>query len=112
MGIENTASKDEKRTYWESHIKQWKASGETQSGYCRQKQLKPHLFTYWKQVFDSKRKPENHTPAKNGFVSVQLSQPKNPSAQEIIIHLPNGIRIENIQSNNIAFIQEMARWKI
>jgi uncharacterized protein YnzC (UPF0291/DUF896 family) len=37
------------RPFWESHIKNWKASSLTQAEYCRQNNLKEKSFTYWKR---------------------------------------------------------------
>ncbi len=72
---------------------------------------KPHLFTYWKQVFNSKRKPEKHIPAENGFVSVKLASAQRSPSSEIIIQLPNGIRIESVQSKDLELIHETTRWQ-
>ena len=38
----------EKRKFWNKHIEGWQGSGLTQTEYCRQHNLIPHRFTYWK----------------------------------------------------------------
>jgi len=38
-----------KRNYWKRHIDGWQESGLSQSEYCRQHDLKEHLFFYWKK---------------------------------------------------------------
>src|SRR5437868_736898 len=38
----------EKRRYWEAHIKGWQSSGLTQEAYCRREQLKRSTFDYWR----------------------------------------------------------------
>jgi hypothetical protein len=38
-----------KRDYWKRHIDSWQASGLSQVKYCRQNDLKDHLFVYWKK---------------------------------------------------------------
>jgi len=115
VNIENPLSKKDKRVYWANHVKQWKASGGSQSDYCRCNQLKPHQFTYWKHVFSTMPKQDfNPKPAiANGFVAVQLTHSSNPQAQEqaLMIQLPNGIRIENPRLNSLALIREMSRWQ-
>jgi hypothetical protein len=40
------------RQIWKTHIERWKQSGQTQVAYCREHELKPHQFTYWKKKFD------------------------------------------------------------
>jgi len=38
----------EKRKFWNEHIEGWQESNLTQTEYCRQHDLIPHRFTYWK----------------------------------------------------------------
>ena len=38
----------EKRKFWNEHIEGWQESNLTQTEYCRQHNLIPHRFTYWK----------------------------------------------------------------
>lgn len=38
----------EKRKFWNEHIEGWQESNLTQTDYCRQNNLIPHRFTYWK----------------------------------------------------------------
>ena len=112
MNVENPITKEEKRTYWANHVKQWNASGKSQSDYCRHNKLKLHQLVYWKQVFGTHLKPKSNPSSKNGFVAIQLERSSMPRAQEMTIQLPNGIRIESAQSNNLDMIREMTRWQI
>ena len=57
-----------KRRFWENHIESWKAGGLSQARYCRNHQLKPHRFVYWKKKL---------LPAQASPVSlVELSMPQ------------------------------------
>jgi len=38
-----------KRRFWKKQIEAWQSSGLEQTEYCRQNNLKYHLFTYWKK---------------------------------------------------------------
>ncbi|GLI33261.1 IS66 family insertion sequence element accessory protein TnpA [Desulforhabdus amnigena] len=40
---------EEKRRFWEEHLKRWETSGMTQNEYCRQNRLKVNRFIYWKK---------------------------------------------------------------
>jgi hypothetical protein len=51
--------------YWKGHIEAWQASGDTQSEYCRQHELKLKAFAYWKRKFDE-------SPAKAVFHPVRI----------------------------------------
>jgi len=116
VNTENPSSKEDKKAYWANHVKQWKASGGSQSDYCRNNQLKLHQFTYWKHIFSAVPKQDvNPKPATgNGFVAVQLTHSSKPQTQEqeLMIQLPNGIRIANAQLSSLELIREMTGWQI
>ncbi len=111
MKSEKTITKQKKRSSWFNHIKQWKTSGQSQSHYCRDNQLKLHQFIYWKQVFNPKQKVKPNMPTESGFVAVQLASAQRSPSSSMVIQLPNGIRIEHAQSNDLALIHEITRWQ-
>jgi hypothetical protein len=39
----------ENRQKWANHIESWKESGKSQAQYCRENELSPKLFYYWKR---------------------------------------------------------------
>ena len=49
-----TAERNQKRKYWEAHLKSWESSGISQSAYCRQHQLRLNCFIYWKKLRSSR----------------------------------------------------------
>lgn len=49
MAKSRTAERNQKRKYWEAHLKRWESSGISQSAYCRQNQLRLNRFIYWKK---------------------------------------------------------------
>jgi len=99
-------TKDEKRAYWAKHIEAWKASGETRSDYCRIHRLKPHQLSYWNQVYRSKLHGKQVS-SPRGFVAVQVSNPRN---RDLIVELPNGLRLEGVHADNLPVIREIIRW--
>ncbi len=101
-----TSTREEKREYWTNQVNEWKASGETQRGYCRRHHLKPHQLTYWAQVFEEKSHTE-HAPTTNGFVAVQVA---DSPIQGLTIRLPSGLRLEGIHAGNLALTREMIGW--
>ena len=96
-------TREEKRIYWASHIKEWKASGETQRGYCRQHHLKPYQLTYWRQVFEFKLKTAQ-TSVSSGFVPVQVAPSR---AQGLTVRLPSGVCVEGVHAGNLAVTQAL-----
>jgi len=118
MNTENAHAeiKLEKRAYWANHIKQWQASGDTQSNYCRHHQLKLHQLVYWKQVFSNnpdknKNKNKNKPNNTSGFVTVNVTPAvTNATTSDLTLQLPNGLRIDGIRANNLDLIQKILRW--
>jgi len=43
-----------KRRLWQERLDEWKASGLTQAGYCRQHNLDTRNFQYWKKKMEPK----------------------------------------------------------
>lgn len=41
--------REERRKFWERHVSQWRESGMSQMGYCRQEGLSHKSFVYWKK---------------------------------------------------------------
>jgi len=101
-----SSTREEKRVYWASHVKEWKASGETQSGYCRRHRLKAYQLTYWKHVLESNSSTDQ-TPTCSGFVAVQVA---NPQPQGLTIRLPNGLRLEGVHAENLTLARDLIGW--
>ena len=52
--MSETEKKNQNLTqFWNYHIKQWSESGMSQNAYCKQNDLRPNQFTYWKMKFKS-----------------------------------------------------------
>jgi len=78
-----------KRRIWKELIECWQHSGLSQVAYCRERELKPHQFTYWKNRFAQ-------TEADISFVPLRFSQnlPVAIAASSLNLFTPNGYRIE------------------
>ena len=79
-----------KRRYWKEQIEAWQVSGLEQTEYCRQNNLKYHLFTYWK------KKLAHPVESPVCLVQVPFAQTITPRASSIPLGLvlANGYRIE------------------
>ncbi|MBF0257437.1 MAG: IS66 family insertion sequence element accessory protein TnpB [Desulfamplus sp.] len=51
------STREQRSKFWQSHLEIWKDSGLSQAEYCRQKQLKSRIFTYWKLKLSSQDSP-------------------------------------------------------
>lgn len=77
--------------FWKHHIKQWSESGMSQNAYCRQNDLRPNQFTYWKIKF----KNQALVPEFVQVPSTQISQVLNLSEQKgLRLNIDNGLQIE------------------
>lgn len=101
-------TKQGKRDYWANQVKEWKASGETQSNYCRRHNLKPHQMTYWSQVYRSKPQLESASTS-HGFVALKVIE---AAASELTLHLPNGLRLEGVHAGNLSVVREIVGWPL
>lgn len=79
---------EELRKFWQSHIDQWSKTDLSQIEYCRQNDLIPHRFTYWKTKFS-----RQHLPVE--FVQVPDPAPVFPGLKlnigpGLLIEIPDG----------------------
>ncbi|MCP3942762.1 MAG: IS66 family insertion sequence element accessory protein TnpB [Desulfobacteraceae bacterium] len=72
--------------FWENHIAKWSQTGLSQNAYCRDNNLRPNQFTYWKNKFKEQNLPIE-------FVQVT----SQPFEKAINGHCPNTLRL-NIKS--------------
>lgn len=79
---------NQKRKFWENHIKQWKASGESQRAYCIKHDLIINRFYDWKHRITATNK------CQVSFLPVALTESVSSNHLSVRIHTPNGFTIE------------------
>jgi len=99
-----TESEDNKQRHWQQHIESWRKSELSQAAYCREHQLKPHRFSYWKRKLSVS--PKSITPALNRFIQIvpESILPSTKEAAPLCVHLSNNYVIEGIQGDNLHLI--------
>jgi hypothetical protein len=80
-------NKDTQRVQQFAMIEQWKSSGLNQRKFCEDNQIAYHVFHYWYGVYRSYQRP------KTSFLPVQVQQPEQPIASNIIIKGARGIEV-------------------
>ena len=75
-----------RRKFWKSHIKHWSESSISQLEYCRQNDLIPHQFTYWKTKFKNQNLPVE-------FIQV-MPEPMNIDLANLKLNIGQGLQIE------------------
>ena len=78
MSTEPTSSKEQ---FWQTHFIAWEASGLSQIEYCKQHDLKPSNFAYWRTRANKKRRK-----------FMPLSPPV--TSDHLVLGIPHGIRLE------------------
>lgn len=91
------------KTFWPIHIEHWQVSGQSQAAYCRQHDLCPQKFSYWKRK--STVKSTDHS----GFSRIQVIDDAPPPEPAIGLSLQfnDGTRLEGITPSNMQFIQPL-----
>ena len=78
---------EERVIFWKSHIEQWSVSGISQLAYCRQYDLIPHRFGYWKRKFKQQNLPIE-------FVQVTPEPMNMNSLSGLKLNIGSGLQIE------------------
>jgi hypothetical protein len=77
----------DKKKFWEEQFQHWQESGLSQNAFCKQHEIKPHLWFYWKRVLNKKESGIT-------FVPLRLSALSGQAGPIIRVIAPNGFRIE------------------
>lgn len=91
--------------YWRDHLEQWKNAKVTQQAYCREHQLCPHKFGYYKRTLATELVPT--APANSGFVSVQV-MPEFNQPDPLTLHFTNGLSLSGIAADNLGLVKQLA----
>ncbi|MGD8914181.1 MAG: hypothetical protein PVJ68_15775 [Candidatus Thiodiazotropha sp.] len=89
---------------WRQHIEDWRNSGLTQQAFCRDRNLSYHKFHYWrKKLADTpvaKKRPRS-----SALVPVTYQAPSPDNG--LSVHLPSGISLRGIASDNLALVKQL-----
>lgn len=91
----------QKRKFWENHIKQCEASGQSQRDYCKKHDLIVNRFYDWKHRITATDKSQV------SFLPVVLSDSAANNHLSIRIHTPNGYIIEVEDQNGTIEINRL-----
>ena len=93
--------------YWQEQITIWKQSSLTQKLFCEQHDLDYHRFGYWRRKFQKQAAPLDQVQRPGGFVTVQ--QTPDSVTTRLVLVLPNGVRIQGIESGNLPVVTQLLR---
>ena len=95
-----------KHQFWRDHITQWQNAETTQLAYCRQHQLCPHKFGYYKRILVTRPEPTGTN--SSGFVSVQVL-PQLNQPESLTLHFDNGLRLSGIAADNLGLVKQLTQ---
>lgn len=75
---------DQKKDFWQQHIREWSKSNLPQKVYCQQQAISFASFGYWRTRLNHLQKPTNK------LVPVTLTRP----SAVVVITLPLGMRMD------------------
>ena len=94
--------KQENRINMFQLIEEWEQSGESQTSFCKNKNVSFHTFYYWLRRY--KDQPQGTTTSK-AFIPVTIPVNKKTSNNEIEIHYPNGVRIVLPKNSDLSMVR-------
>ena len=109
---------EERRAYWQYHLQHWENSGLSGAQYCEQEQITYHCFIYWRSKLSSITSDVSVSSGGGGqkrvggFIPVRselfpASQAALATPDSLQLALPNGLIIQNIQSNNLNTVRAL-----
>jgi len=98
------AATQSRTEYWRDQIVGWRASGQSQRGYCREWDLNYAQFVYWRKKFDADASASDRG---SGFVPVTYAV-ATPSGGLSLV-LPNGLELRGIGPDNLALVEQLLR---
>jgi hypothetical protein len=89
---------------WRQHIEDWRSSGINQQAFCRDRNLSYHQFHYWRKKLAHKA-ADTTQPRSSTLVPVTYRS--SPPDNGLSIHLPNGISLRGIASENLPLVERL-----
>ena len=98
------------KVQWQQRLQSWRKSGLNQTQWCKQNNIKPNQFCYWKQKLAGTSTSQKNDKSVSGFVPVALApepQTRQVEPTPFSISLPNGVRISDIDRSNLALVSQL-----
>jgi len=103
--MSNEETPESPSALWGQHIQNWQKTKQSQSAYCRDKDLNYHRFTYWRRKLSGqviqKRKSVRHS----AFVQVQSST--SFTTPDLSLTFSNGMKLQGITSSNLPVVKQL-----
>lgn len=98
-----TDNPSDRHTQWQQYITAWQQSGLSQAAFCQSHQLSYHQFVYWRQKLVPQSDQAQPATSRQ-LLPVHCRSEMNAPLSVI---LPNGLRIQGIDSHNLALVPQL-----
>ena len=88
--------------FWSQHVNSWRDSGLSKRHYCQRHDLVYHLMIYW--CAKSGDSSDTTLTTVGGFAQLAVSKVAASQPGALSIELPNGVTINNLTPQTIAFL--------
>ena len=90
MTLVNSSKTRMTKDRWTALYEEWQSSGESQSSFCKRKDINYHVFVYWRKKHSAKIQPKI---SKKTFAAVKLAGTPNQPVAHARVIMNNGIQI-------------------
>lgn len=95
---------------WRQHLQSWRDSGLSQSAWCRQHDIRPNQFWYWRKKLDGASQSAPREDRLSTFVPV-IPEPQAEATitpgSSLTVSLPNGLTISGFDQTNLKLAQQL-----
>lgn len=95
---------------WLQRIESWHDSGLNQNAWCRQNDVKPSQFGYWKKKLWTGDTSASSSRTISAFVPVSLAQSQDQvceTSSPLTVSLPSGLSVSGIDPHNLALAGQL-----
>jgi hypothetical protein len=100
----NMSEQTANRAKWQLLVEEQEKSGQTQTEFCKQRNVSAVKFSYYRNIFKIKNKA---LPQENLFSAIQIKKPELKVSAEIKIVLPNGFQCFIPDSTDVAQVKRL-----
>jgi hypothetical protein len=88
----------------------FRSSGKTAAEFSRDNDLSPATLSFWLRQPSAPTSSEDDAEPNGGFFEVPLvGAPSPPSTPAVIVHLPNGVRLELTTAADATWVGQLVR---
>ena len=93
--------------YWQQHMDTWQSSELSQNAYCREHNLRPNQFSYWKSRLQTLNNQQTSKPSTQSSAFIPLKIANTAPTGGLCLRLPNGFELSGIERQHLPIITKL-----